>query len=1038
MTKEQLVFGVFRCDPANARVWRENQAVSLPPKAFDVLLYLLRHPGRLLIKDELLQAIWPETYVTDAVLKVCIGEIRKILSDNPKTPQFIETIHRRGYRFIASVTADAVSLPSVTFPGTSSSRPFTGENERETTSPLTSEISNLAPDTILVGRDAELRRLYGLLEKAVNGQRQVVFVTGEPGIGKTALVEAFVSRFSTELRAWITEGQCLEHYGAGEAYLPVFQAFGKLSQEFGRERLVGILERYAPTWLVQMPALVSTEQRERLRHENLGATPERMLREMAETIEVLTAEHPLVLVLEDLHWSDYATLDLLGALARRRETARLLVIGTYRPVDIIVSNHPLKGLKQELQAHGQCEEVALEPLTPSQVATYLKGRLSESALAEELGNVIYRRTDGNPLFLVNFVDYLLAQGVLYEQGGRWELRGEIEQLEGGMPDSIRQMIERQLEQLTPDEQRVLEAASVVGVEFTAAAVEAALEESEGWSEERCDRLARQQRFLCAREPKMWPDGTVTASYAFTHALYQNLLTQRMAAVRRLRLHQRIGERLEAAYGTQTEVIAAELAVHFEQGRNYRSAIFYLQQLSEQATRRYANREAVHYLSHALGLLRHVSTAEQDSLRLSMLEQRGLALRAMGHMRQAADDFLALATDAHDLGQKEREVVAVSHLATALSWLDREKCLAAEQRAVALSQILTNENLRLRIGGYAAYWNLLWRGWRSEDAPACAAAAEAARQANDMGLYGVHIGRLSFFQSLQADYQAARQSAAEGRRLTREVGDAHNYLLCFYFQAVALLHSGQWGEMVLLLREGIAMAERNGNKPWEMVFRLELAWLHVHIGDFAFAREVCEQGLALSHALSLPIGQLISPILLGFAQLGAGLLQEAFQSWSDIARRLERERLLMDWIWQMPLRLGLGEYWMTQGNWRQARDEAEQLCMRAAQPGERTYLALSHRLLAAIALEQRNWDEAEQEVRRSLSLLEGIEAPLAEWRVCATAAQLATQRRRQAQARSYWERSKVVLLRLANALAQHDALRQTFLAQPLVTKILQRS
>jgi hypothetical protein len=158
------------------------------------------------------------------------------------------------------------------------------------------------------------------------------------------------------------------------------------------------------------------------------------------------------------------------------------------------------------------------------------------------------------------------------------------------------MIERQIERLAPDEQQVLEAASVVGMEFTAAAVEAALEEPEGASEERCDRLARQQRFLYAREPKMWPDGTVTASYAFTHTLYQNVLSQRVAAVRRLRLHQRIGERLEAVYGAQADVIAAELAIHFEQGRVYPRAIHYLQRAAEQATRRYANREAAIFVA----------------------------------------------------------------------------------------------------------------------------------------------------------------------------------------------------------------------------------------------------------------------------------------------------------------------------------------------------------------------------------------------------------------------------------------------------------
>ena len=200
-------------------------------------------------------------------------------------------------------------------------------------------------------------------------------------------------------------------------------------------------------------------------------------------------------------------------------------------------------------------------------------------------------------------------------------------------------------------------------------------------------------------------------------------------------------------------------------------------------------------------------------------------------------------------------------------------------------------------------------------------------------------------------------------------------------------------MVSLLREGVAMAERNGNKPWEMVFRLELAWLHIHVGDCEPARDVCERGLQLSRDLSLPIGQLISPILLGFAHLGAGRRQPAFQSWNAIAGRLVHERLLMDWIWQMPLRLGLSEYWLVQKEYNQARQEAERLLEIAAQPGERTYLALGHRMLAEIAAAQRKWEESEKEARQAVVVLDGTEAPLAEWRVYATAARLAEQRRR---------------------------------------------
>ena len=154
----------------------------------------------------------------------------------------------------------------------------------------------------------------------------------------------------------VMQGQCVEHYGAGEAYLPVLEALGRLCGATRSERLLALLVPVG-AHVVGADALAPQSRRPQYpARELLGATQERMLREMAEALEVLTADTPLVLVLEDLHWSDYATLDLVALLARRREPARLMVLGTYRPVDAMVREHPLHSVKQELHIHGQCEE----------------------------------------------------------------------------------------------------------------------------------------------------------------------------------------------------------------------------------------------------------------------------------------------------------------------------------------------------------------------------------------------------------------------------------------------------------------------------------------------------------------------------------------------------------------------------------------------------------------------------------------------------------------------------------------------------------
>jgi predicted ATPase len=213
------------------------------------------------------------------------------------------------------------------------------------------------------------------------------------------------------------------------------------------EHITTLLRRYAPTWLAQLPALLTPTEQEELQRQLLNTTQERMLREIAQALEALTAERSLVLWLEDLHWSDPSTLDLLSSLARRVERAQLMVLGTYRPADVRARAHPLRTVKQELQLHGHCQELALRLLTEAEVAEYLAARFAVQipVPVQDLGTLIHRRTEGNPLFMVNVVAEFVAQGLLKTSDSR-EMRSSaslqsLEDIQIGVPATIQQMIE---------------------------------------------------------------------------------------------------------------------------------------------------------------------------------------------------------------------------------------------------------------------------------------------------------------------------------------------------------------------------------------------------------------------------------------------------------------------------------------------------------------------------------------------------------------------------------------------------------------------
>ena len=181
-------------------------------------------------------------------------------------------------------------------------------------------------------------------------------MTGEAGIGKTCLVSAFVSSSTASSRASIGHAQCIELYGTSEPYLPIFEAMQRLGAEIGVDKLAIYLKSFAPTWLAQMPWLSDGAQPPA---DVAGATPQRMLRELAQALEAMSAARPIVLWLEDLHWSDRSTLDAISFLARRSESARLMVIGSYRPAEARARRHPVQAVKEAIALHGACTEAGI-------------------------------------------------------------------------------------------------------------------------------------------------------------------------------------------------------------------------------------------------------------------------------------------------------------------------------------------------------------------------------------------------------------------------------------------------------------------------------------------------------------------------------------------------------------------------------------------------------------------------------------------------------------------------------------------------------
>jgi DNA-binding winged helix-turn-helix (wHTH) protein/predicted ATPase len=607
-------FPALLLDVDDERLWRDGQVVALTPKTFGLLRYLVERRSRLVTKRVLLEGVWPGVRVVESEVKHYVAELRKALSDDPKAPRFIETIRGRGYRFIGEIAiADSQSAP------------------RASAGPLCAPQFTLVKETSgqPSGREAELGQLRDRFEKALSGERQICFIAGEPGIGKTTLADAFRDGSGVQDAAWVARGECLERYGAEEPYMPVLEALEALCGAPGGERVTECLGRYAPSWLLQMPGLVEPAELESIERRTQGVTRDRMWRELAQFIEALTAERGLVLLIEDLHWADESTLGLIAYLAQRPQRARLLLLGTSRPTEMCRSDS-LQPFYGELQARGRCAVLPLPALSEATVAEHLAKEFpSPGGLPLELARVIHRRAEGNPLFVTKILEHMVAQGWLAQSDGQWRLLVDLSTFELGIPDDVRELIEQRLARLDIEDQRLLEACSVVGLAFSGKAAAAGLDQEPEAVEESCEALARRKLFIRRRATTASPGGQVAAQYEFLHVLCHRTIYERIPPLRRGRLHRLIGEQMERDYSKRTQETAAELAYHFEQGCDFLRASRYLGEAADHALRLGSASEAVGIVEKANALLSALpENVERKRQELALSLDLGAALTAV--------------------------------------------------------------------------------------------------------------------------------------------------------------------------------------------------------------------------------------------------------------------------------------------------------------------------------------------------------------------------------------------------------------------------
>lgn len=477
----------------------------------------------------------------------------------------------------------------------------------------------------LVGRQEYWSKLIVVWETMMaKGCRQLVFLTGEAGIGKTSLLEHFADTYLKGKNCWIAKGQCIEHHGGGEPYLPILDAVGHLCAEY-QDEVMATLEQFSPSVMQHLPYARVSQNDVLLNNQNSTGKPEFLIREITDALEAISRIKPLVLYLEDLHWCDASTTEFLSFFMTRRDVANIMILATFRPAEMFSENALLRDLKQNLLVRDLCVQLPLEFLTEEEIHQYLATNFSPNNFSSQFSEFLFRQTSGNPLFVKNILSDLESENILYCALNGWELTVNLDHLGRYVPDNLLAMIDNRIERLNSSLQELLEAASIAGepgvtVSFTLAEVAAALNVEPLTCELNLARLAKEGLFLNALGTTEYPDGSLTESYTFVHVLYQNVGYSRVSVTRKTDYHRRIAFFLEKIFSDKNREVVSKLAVHFELGHEFMKAAEYLYQIAIVSVNLGAGVEAIVSLERALQILcKSPPTLERYRLELSLLQ-----------------------------------------------------------------------------------------------------------------------------------------------------------------------------------------------------------------------------------------------------------------------------------------------------------------------------------------------------------------------------------------------------------------------------------
>jgi tetratricopeptide (TPR) repeat protein len=736
-----------------------------------------------------------------------------------------------------------------------------------------------------------------------------------------------------------------------------------------------------------------------------------------------------VIVIEDVHWADPSTVDLLSYAAARCGSMRVMIVATFRSSDLVRTGHPFLGLKLELQAHRLCQELELGPLSRVDVEKYIAAVFADNAFPADFAHSIYQRTEGSPLFVADLLRDLVHNEVVATVRGRWALARPLSELEGVLPESVRGMVERQISKLDARQRQLLEIAAVEGYEFSSAILARVAERDEAEIEEALDQIRQRHRLICSRGERNLPGSGLTSRYAFSHVLYQNALAAGLGPAKRISLSAAVAQAVRQGWSGHENEVAAQLAYLYERARDWRQAAEFFTLAARGASRLSGYREAIELSMRAMSVAGQLEGEPRLRGELAAQMQLAFARQARSEFSEAVKAYMSAAATAAELRDAGEQIEALCGAAFAAGYL-KQTGKMHEYASHALDLAKGSGSPTGYPESVLAFCALFLGDLETADKQRHAVAS--LRETGPPSARIFAANSLALLLVMRSEYEEAERLVNESLVEMRSAHCWPDLLRASWFQGMALGNGGKVGEALSVLEKAKRLCELNGERFWYSRYPNTLGWLYGELADIDSAVRLNTEGIRAGEDADTPETIANSHINLANIYAGQGQFERAYKHICEGERVLERadHKHWLRWRFTIRLEIETANYFAAAGDAAQAGKLASSALARAEHARARKHVAVAHKLLGDAAMLRGRADESVREYDAALEVLKKYPCPLlkckvllAAWRACSVTGDRVRADRMLA---SY---GKVV--QLVAASIHDEQLRERFLQSKLV-------